>query len=89
MVAARLANMPNGGNREEQHSANLHSASEAASKLNVSERIVKTAKKVQREAIPEVVEKVEAGELSVSGAAAIVELSRGRIFRVRQSSLTR
>ena len=46
MVAAKLANMPRGGNREEHHSANLHSASDAADMLNVSEMSVKPARKV-------------------------------------------
>ena len=35
MVAAKLANMPRGGDRQEQHRANLHSASTAAVMLNV------------------------------------------------------
>jgi len=38
MVAANIANMPNGGSRNEQHNANLHGASEAAAMMNVSER---------------------------------------------------
>lgn len=50
------------------------SQAEAADILNVSHRSVKTAAKVQREAIPEVVEAVEKGELAVSAAAEIAAL---------------
>ncbi|MBR0871168.1 hypothetical protein JQ633_12420 [Bradyrhizobium tropiciagri] len=49
------------------------SQSEAAGILNVSHRSVKTAAKVQREAIPEVVEAVDRGEVAVSAAAEIAE----------------
>ena len=74
MIAAELANMPP---HRPPKGANLPpstSAAEAARKLNVSERSVKTAKKVKREAIPEVVEKVQAGEMPVSVAAKVAEL---------------
>jgi ParB-like chromosome segregation protein Spo0J len=69
MIAAKLANMPDGGNRAEQHSANLHSAAKAADMLNVSERTVKTAKQVQENAAPELIAAVEQGHLAVSQAA--------------------
>lgn len=69
MVAAKLASMPDGGDRREQHSANLHSASQAASMLNVSERTVKTAKQVQEKGAPELQRAVEQGKVSVSAAA--------------------
>ncbi|MGZ9111424.1 MAG: hypothetical protein ACXW3X_10150, partial [Rhodoplanes sp.] len=42
------------------------SAEKAATLLNVSERSVETAKAVKREAIPEVVEEVKAGKMSVA-----------------------
>jgi hypothetical protein len=71
MVAAKLANMPDGGDRSKQHSANLHSASEAAAMLNVSERTVKTAKQVQEHGAPELQHAVESGQVSVSAAADI------------------
>lgn len=76
MVAARLARMPNGGDRSEQHRANLHSASSAAEMLNVSERSVKTAKTVEREGSPELVEAVERGSVSVNAAADIATLPK-------------
>lgn len=76
MVAGKLANMPNGGNREQQHSANLHSASAVAELLNVSERSVKTARKVRDKADESLVEAVESGAVSVSAAADVAELPK-------------
>jgi DNA modification methylase len=77
MVAARLANIQVGstGGRAKIDSANLQSQSraEAAEKLNVSERSVNTAKKVQTKAIPEVQEKVNQGQLAVSAASEIAD----------------
>ena len=77
MVAAKLANMQHGGNRKVQ-SANLHhevnvSRSQAAELLHISPRSVASAKKVETEAIPEVVAAVESGKVSVSVAASIAE----------------
>jgi N6-adenosine-specific RNA methylase IME4 len=72
MVAAKLANMPNGGNRAEQ-SANLHGASEAAEMLSVSERSVKSAKKVRESGTPAMVDLVEQAKLTVSLAAVIAD----------------
>jgi ParB family chromosome partitioning protein len=83
-IAARLANMP--AHRPVKY-ANLptflkHSAhnlspvsqSEAASLLNVSERSVKTARKVQTEAPAEIVQAVDDGRISVSLAAQVASL---------------
>jgi hypothetical protein len=70
MVAAKLANMPNGGDRSAQHRANLHSAAQAADMLNVSERSVKTAKGLLQDSVaPELRAAVEQGNVSVSAAA--------------------
>jgi hypothetical protein len=57
MVAAKLANMERGTRTDLEHTANLQEVSraQAAELLNVSERTVNTAKKVERQAIPEVV----------------------------------
>jgi hypothetical protein len=78
MVAARLANMTEGGDRVSDQSANLHSGavsrSDAAEKLSVSPRTVATAAKVQAEATPEVVRAVEAGAVSLNLAAQVVAL---------------
>lgn len=72
MVAAKLADMPTHRPTEDNR-ANLHSSSETAEMLNVSERTVKTARKVQDGGTQELVEFVEAGVIAVSDAAAIVE----------------
>jgi len=73
MVAAKIANMPaNTGVAANLQS--LTSRAEAAEKLNVSERIVNTAKKVQKKGAPELIEAVETGEVSVSAASNIVDL---------------
>ena len=74
MAAAKLANMPDGGDRQAQHTANLRSASEAAALMNVSERTVTSAKQVQEKALPELREAVEQGHIAVSSAAQAVDL---------------
>lgn len=89
MVAARVANMGHGGARGTQsQDANLRldladepepssvpaiTDAQAAEMLNVSKRTVTFARKVQEQAVPELVEKVDAGEISVSTAAVIAE----------------
>jgi ParB family chromosome partitioning protein len=84
MVAARLANMTNGGDRPSRgdsnfESANLHSRNqitreEAADMLNVSKRTVNAAAKVKDEGTPELVRAVESGTASVSAAAQVATL---------------
>jgi hypothetical protein len=67
MVAARLANMTSGARTDLEPSANLPeatSAAEAADMLNVSERSVRTAKKVQRDGSDELIEAVQSGAAS-------------------------
>ena len=58
MVAAKLANLSNGEIGNNRSSANLqtNTRAEAAKMLNVSERSVNSAKKVEQNAIPEIVE---------------------------------
>ena len=88
MAASKLANLAH-GQRADQRAArpeNLPifpeektkpapvSQSEAAKLLNVSDRSLRTAKKVQEEAPQEVVKAVEAGHISVSLAAQVAEL---------------
>lgn len=75
MVAAKLANMENGGDRRSDQAANLQSVSraKAAELLNVSERTVHAAAKVKDEGAPELVAAVEQGKVSVSAAATIAE----------------
>lgn len=68
MVAAKIASMPNGGDRKSDHSANLHSdfltAEQAADMLNVGRRGVFEAKAILRDA-PEQVAAIESGEKTV------------------------
>lgn len=74
MVAAKMANLP--AHRPEDNPANLQSSTraEAAKMLNISERTVNTAKKVEKNGIPELIEKVEQGAVSVSAAATVSAL---------------
>jgi N6-adenosine-specific RNA methylase IME4 len=75
MVAAKIANLPA---HRPDNSANLqtYSRAEAAQLLNVSERTVNTAKKVEQSAAPELIEAVDSGRVSVSAAADLVELPK-------------
>jgi hypothetical protein len=67
MVAAKLANLQVG--RPQANSANLPgivvSQAQAADMLNISERMLRTAKKVTQEAPLEVIQAVEQGAMSV------------------------
>jgi DNA modification methylase len=78
VVAAGLANMENGGWRGNQwQSANLPTAkitqAEAAAMLNVSERTLRTVKAVER-AAPELLERMESGELTANEAQKAVKM---------------
>ena len=66
MVAAKIADMQVGDNQYASANLQTHSRSEAAAKLNVSERSVNTAKKVQREGAKELIAAVQDGDVSVS-----------------------
>ena len=67
MVAAKLATFKHGGDRVSEQGANLHLATnEAGALLNVSERSVKSAKKVRAEGTPELIAAVEKGSIAVS-----------------------
>ncbi len=75
MIASKLATRPQGErNRDEQKADGSIELSamridEAAELMNVSPATVKRAKQVRRNATPEVIAKVEAGEMSVTAAA--------------------
>lgn len=75
MVAARIAGFKHGGDRVSGQAANLPVATqaEAADLLNVSERSVRAAGKVQESGVPELGEAVESGKVAVSTAATIAE----------------
>lgn len=72
MVAAKLANMPQGTNQHAQICAPTQA--DAADLLNVSRRSVQTAKEVISQAPEEVVRAVESGAVSVSLAAKVLDL---------------
>lgn len=75
-AAARLANMRQGERTDLQPSANLRKVSqaEAAERLGVSERSVASARKVHDRGAPELVEALDAGQVSVSAAADLAEM---------------
>ena len=73
MIGAKLANMK--GRRKVGKSADF-SNKDASDKLNVSERIIKSAKKVQKEGIEDLQKSVEAGKISVSAASDIATLDK-------------
>lgn len=77
-VAAKLANLTKSDAASIGHgaTANLQSQTRAAAAemLNVSERTVNTAKKVLNKGAPELIEKVEQGQVSVSAAADVATL---------------
>lgn len=73
MVAAKLAKMPLGANQHTEGSENLPTQGDAARLLNVSDRSIRTAKTVQEQGAPELVQAVETGKVSVSAAAVIAK----------------
>lgn len=77
MVAAKIADMGSGA-RTDIPTANLQEVSRAAAAemLNVSERSVNSAKKVQRDGASELVDKVVSGAVSVSAAADVATLPK-------------
>jgi N6-adenosine-specific RNA methylase IME4 len=79
MVAARLVNLPAHRPPSKDESANLPtspvSQPVAATMLNVSERLLRSAKAVQQGAAPELIAAVEQGRLAVSVAAHAAKLS--------------
>jgi N6-adenosine-specific RNA methylase IME4 len=77
LVAARIATLPLGANQHTA-SANLPTQAEAADMLKVSERTVRTARRVVDEGAPELVSAVEGGRVSVSAAADVAELPKDR-----------
>jgi hypothetical protein len=89
MVAANLAKMNHGGNRKSDQAESLPlevSQAQAAEMLNVSDRSLRTAKKVEQQAVPELVNKVMQGSVSVSTAAIVSEESKQdqELFRENQ-----
>lgn len=73
MVAARLAKLPRGANQHRQICLS-RTQPEAAELLNVSPRTVKSARVVQQQGVPALVDAVDAGAVAVSAAAKIARL---------------
>lgn len=73
MCAARKARYTHGGDRRSDQETNLslETQSKVAEQFGVSVGSVKSARKVQESGVPELVEKVESGNLAVSTAAEI------------------
>ena len=94
MAAAELANMKR-GERKEQMGTGAHltteaqenktSVAEAAQKLDVSERSVKSAKKVKDKA-PELVNAVKDGDLDVKTAAKVADLPKKERKKVAKAA---
>jgi hypothetical protein len=72
MVAAKLANLPHGGDRSKSPNGGLPQA-DAAKLMNVSKRSVERARKVTKHGVPELTKAVERGEVKVSAAAKFAE----------------
>ena len=78
MVAAKLTTTPSTAGRPEKNRANLHDSSvvtkqDAASRMNVSERSVSTARSVIADAPEPIVTAVETGTITVSDAASVTK----------------
>ncbi len=85
MVAVKIANLEKGDNQYKKEVPPIGgtiSQSDAAKMLNVSERSIQRAAKVQKEGVTELVEKVESGEITVTAAAKIAELPKGKQKRL-------
>jgi hypothetical protein len=80
ITAAKVANMRLGDNQHARGSANLPtlpiSQTVAASKLGVSPRSLRTAKRLLENGPPELVQRVERGEMTVSRAAKIARFGQ-------------
>lgn len=77
MVAAELATLQNGSNQYQKQGGEISPATltieQAAETVGVDRKSVVTAKAVQRDAAPEVVEAVKAGDLSLNAAKKLAE----------------
>jgi ParB-like chromosome segregation protein Spo0J len=76
MVAAKLANLKDGQTKVGAQICAPVSQEDAAEKLKVSRRSVQSATKVKDDAIPQVIQAVERGDVTVSAAAEIAELPK-------------
>jgi ParB-like chromosome segregation protein Spo0J len=93
LVAAKLATLPRGGRKQTGKVAASPTQRDAAEKLNVSERTVRDASALLKRAVPELVQAVEKGELSVAAAAELATLpaaeQRARLEASQQAETKR
>ena len=85
MVAARIANLKK-GQRQDRQICPSTTQKEASDLLGISERSVKSARKVQSEGIPELTDKVDKGEIAVSTASVIAETPKAEQKQIIQLS---
>jgi hypothetical protein len=85
MIAARLANLPDGLRKDHAQSASIEaptSQAEAARRLNVGRPSVQRAAKLLRKGIPDLIAAVDRGCLSVSSASALAELPAAEQLKI-------
>lgn len=78
MAAAEIAKWQRGDNQHTGGSANLRTLAQAADALDVSKRSAENAAAVQSKGVPELVEAVKSGEVSVSAAAEVAKLPKAK-----------
>lgn len=92
MVGSALANMKQGERTDLEPSADLRkvqppvSQSKAAEMLNISDRLISTAKQVERDGVPELTEQVKAGEVSLHAASEVAKLPKDEQAAVERAS---
>lgn len=76
MIGARLTTLKQGDNQftKDPPIGGTTSQSEAADILNTSQRAIQRASKVQRDGIPELIDAVDAGEVSIAAAVEVSSL---------------
>jgi len=77
IVAARLAELGHGGNRRSSGRTAARTQADAAKLLNVGERTVREAKAVLDRAVPELLQAVERGDVTVNAAAELAKRPAG------------
>lgn len=82
LIAARLANMRQGERTDLSQNCGKLSQADAAKMLNVSPRLVSSAAQVEANGISALTEMVERGDLSVSAAANLAQLPKGKQMRL-------
>jgi hypothetical protein len=76
MVAAKIATLPKGRPEKIRQLADLPTQEQAGEMLNVGERTIRRAREVIDEGVPELAEKVDRGDVSVSAASEVATLPK-------------